>query len=339
MGSAPSGSPSLPDYRPIPHLLDLLTTHSREMAQHLTSLTRHFDMCVTAVRTTEGGAALALRKAAEVTQSQHSGKGGQQQWGQGGGAVGAGESVSISGVIAAQESHVADLEPMGARERAEVVQVVVQDAPEVDEVVADLTADLQQAEVEFGELKHQSDRIRAAYLATVAAFHALEEMGSRLRSYAAAEAEYAQRREAERESVAATLEQMDQLRQFYEGYVGAYNSLMFEVARRKEVEKDVQTVWRYAQDNVNKLVEADAKARNAFRQDVGEYLPTDLWVGMNAPLRRWDVVQIDEPSPTPVGGLDGSSKLSHRGGPAVDGDVLATMKQRPTKGTGGNAVP
>lgn len=59
-----------------------MVDHSSNMAQLLASLTNHFDMCVTAIRTTEGAVALARRKAAEVTQSQGL------------------DGVSISGVIA-----------------------------------------------------------------------------------------------------------------------------------------------------------------------------------------------------------------------------------------------
>ena len=70
------------------------------MAELLTSLTKHYDLCVTAVRTTEGGAALARIKAAEVTQSQ------------------SGDDVSISGVIAEQESHMPELDTFSAEDRA-----------------------------------------------------------------------------------------------------------------------------------------------------------------------------------------------------------------------------
>ena len=310
---SPSPSPASPSssaaYQPIPHLLASLTSHSHAMAEHLTSLTRHFDMCVTAVRTTEGGAALALRKAAEVTQSQ-----------------GGGDPVSISGVIAEQESHMADLEPMSAEERAEVMQVVVQDAPEVDEVVAELTAVLHQMEGDFVALRDRADRIRASYVSTVAAFHALEDVGSRLRSYVAAEAEYAQRRDGEKGAISATLEQMDQLRLFYEGYVGAYESLILELERRRSVQDKIQSVWRKAKETVHRLVEADVKERELFRQEIGEFLPTDLWVGMNGPVRRWDIVPVDDP------GDAGDSRAGRESTPVPSTSATDTGRERLAKG-------
>lgn len=246
------------------------------MAQHLTSLNNHFDMCVKAVRATEGGAALARRRAAEATHDD-------------------GAPVSISGVITEQESHLPDLEPMlDPHERAEIAQVVVQDAPEVDEVVAEIQAVLQRMEHEFGALKDQADRIRAAYLATVAAFQVLEEIGSRLHSYVAGQHEFAQRWAAEKEVIVGKLDEMDGMRAFYEGYASAYDSLLLEAARRRAVEDKIHTTLRKARENVDNLVEADRKQREHFRQEIGEFLPTDLWVGMNDPLRRWELVPARE---------------------------------------------
>jgi autophagy-related protein 17 len=245
------------------------------MAEHLTSLNTHFDMCVKAVRATEGGAALARRRAAEVTDDGDN-------------------PVSISGVITEQESHMADLEPMDPQERAEIVQVVVQDAPEVDEVVAEIQTVLQQMELEFGALKKQADGIRADYVATLSAFQVLEDVGSRLQSYVAAEGEFAQRWEDERGIIFDRLEEMEELRRFYEGYARAYGSLLLEVERRRGVEEKIQNVLRKAKENVDNLLLADMKQREHFRQEVGEFLPTDLWVGMNKPPRQWVLVPVEE---------------------------------------------
>lgn len=255
----------------MPRLLASLTQHSHEMAEELASLTRHFDMCVKAVRTTEGGAALARRKAAEVTEG--------------------GDPVSISGVITDQD---ADLDAIDPQERAELVQVVVQDAPEVDEVVADIQVVLQQTEADFGSLKSQADQTRAAYVATLDAFKVLEEIGSRLQSYIEAETEFVQRWENEKEVILERLDAMENLRAFYERYASAYGSLMLEVERRRSVQDKIAATWRKAKETVDKMVEADRKEREHFRQEIGEFLPTDLWAGMTDPIRRWEVVPIDQ---------------------------------------------
>lgn len=261
-------------YQPIPHLLAALADHSEAMAQHLASLTNHFDMCVKAVRATEGGAALARRRAAEATDD--------------------GEPVSISGFITEQESHLTELEPMDPQELVEIVQVVMEDAPEVDEVVAEIQAVLQQAEQDFETLKEQADSIRATWGATLGAFQVLEEIGARLQSYVAAEHEFEQRWEGEKDVIYAKLQEMDGLKVFYEGYASAYSSLMLEAERRRGVETKIRNTLRKAKENVDNLVEADRKQREYFRQEVGEFLPTDLWVGMNNPLKRWELAPVQE---------------------------------------------
>lgn len=101
------------------------------------------------------------------------------------------------------------------------------------------------------------------------------------------------------------------MRRFYEGYASAYGSLLLEVERRRAVEDKIQSTLRKAKENVDNLVAADRKQRDHFRQEVGEFLPTDLWVGMNDPLKRWEFVAVEEdegrdqegstPTPTPTG--------------------------------------
>ncbi|CAK7228155.1 hypothetical protein SEUCBS140593_006820 [Sporothrix eucalyptigena] len=264
---------------PVPHLLASLTQRSHRMAENLASLTRHFDLCVTAVRTTEGGLEMARWKAASATTT--SSTGGQQE-----------EPVSISGVIAEHggnnqgaDTEKDHLEPISAQERAEMIQVVLQDAVEVDDVVSDMAADLHEAEAAFAAVRAHAEQTRAASDATAAAFRVLEDIGSRLRNYAAAEAEFAARWGNERAVVADRLEDMDELRAFYEGYANAYDTLILEAERRRTVEAKIQTVWRKARDAVERLVEADRSERANFRQEVGEFLPTDLWQDMDRPPR------------------------------------------------------
>ncbi|EAQ91688.1 hypothetical protein CHGG_03623 [Chaetomium globosum CBS 148.51] len=260
-------------YQPIPHLLAALADHSEAMAQHLASLTNHFDMCVKAVRATEGGAALARRRAAEATDD--------------------GEPVSISGFITEQESHLTELEPMDPQELVEIVQVVMEDAPEVDEVVAEIQAVLQQAEQDFDTLKEQAGRIGGTWTATLGAFQVLDDIGARLRSYVAAEHEFEQRWEAEKDVIYAKLQEMDGLKVFYEGVregLQQSDAGGGEAAGRRG--NKIRNTLRKAKENVDNLVEADRKQREYFRQEVGEFLPTDLWVGMNNPLQRWELAPV-----------------------------------------------
>ena len=98
----------------------------------------------------------------------------------------------------------------------------------------------------------------------------------------------------EKESVFAKLQEMQQLKDFYERYAGAYDSLILEVERRRAVDDRVKSIWRKAQENVDKLLDSDQASRETFRQDVGEYLPTDLWAGMQGAAKKWTVVPEGE---------------------------------------------
>lgn len=257
-------------------LLEGLVDHSANMALLLTSLTKHFDMCVTAIRTTEGGVALARRRVAEATQSQGA------------------DGVSISGVIAEQESHVSDLEPETPGDRAEMLKVVIQDAGEVEPVVQEIQARLGEMEQEYAALEEQTEQTRNAYTGMLEAYAMLGEIEDRLGDYLAAEEDFKTRWDIEQEAVQVKILEMREMRNFYEGYASAYDSLILEVERRRNVEERVKSIWRKAQENVDKILDADRECRETFRQDVGEFLPTDLWAGMQGPARRWAVVPVRE---------------------------------------------
>ncbi|KAI1075455.1 kinase activator [Whalleya microplaca] len=271
--SSPSASSTA---RPLPHLLSAMTENSHAMAELLSSLTKHFDVCVTAVRTTEGGAALARIKAAEVTQSQ------------------GGEDMSISGVIAEQESHMPEFDPISPEDRAQMLGVVVQDASEVDDVVRELTERLQYMEADFMALDEQTNQIKMTYISTLEAFKFLEDIGSRLQSYISAESEFRERWVEEQHTIQDKIVEMEELRIFYDSYANSYDGLILEVERRKTLEEKVSGIWRKAREAVDKIIESDRKERELFRQEVAEYIPTDLWPGMDDAMPRWEVVPLRE---------------------------------------------
>lgn len=275
-----------------------MTDQSHDMATNLTKLNRHFDICVEAVRITEGGAALARRKAAEDS--------------------GETSQVSISGVIPAQEG---DPDEPGTWTRAEVVTTVIRDARHVDGVVDDLNAVLQELEVNFNFLVDQSDQVKAGYAAVVHAFRILEEIGSCLESYIEAASAFVERWNNEKESIFATLGDMERLRDHWEGYASGYDSLILEVERRRAVEEKIQNIWRKAKEQVDRLVESDWKDRETFTTEVGGFIPGDLWVGMSGPLQKWEVVRAQ----TDEGAASASDKAAAGEMPKQDDGSAATL--------------
>ncbi|PFH63198.1 hypothetical protein XA68_16637 [Ophiocordyceps unilateralis] len=252
-------------------LLLSLEDHSATMAQLLASLTKHFDMCVTAIRTTEGAAALARRRAAEVTQSQ------------------GGDGVSISGVIAERESSADNLEPETAEDRAEMLRVVTQDAQEVDDVVREIQQRLSEMERSSAILDDRWRRAADTHARSSEAFAILADVGDRLADYLAAETHFRTRWEVEKDVIFCRLGDMGEMRDFYEGYGSAYASLLLELERRRSVERQVEALWRKARDGVDRLLEADGASREAFRVNVGDFLPAE-WAGVGPAVRRWKIV-------------------------------------------------
>ncbi|KAH8176579.1 autophagy protein apg17 domain-containing protein [Sarocladium implicatum] len=262
-------------------LLATITDDASNMASLLASLTKHFDMCVTAIRTTEGAADLARRKAANANANASNS---------------ADDTVSISGVIAEQGAHNEDLTPKTPRDRAEMLRVVVQDAQEVDDVVHEITLLLNSAESAHARISHLRSLVLTSLSRTLTSHTLLSTISTRLPSYLLSEDDFLTRWTLEKESVTTHLSSMRSMRDFYEGYASAYSSLLLEAERRKGVEDKIQGAWRKAAEVVRKVVEGDERAREAFREDVGEFLPTDLWEGLRegGRVRRWEVVPVIE---------------------------------------------
>lgn len=276
-----------------------MTDQSHEMATNLTKLTRHFDICVEAVRITEGGAALAQRKDAEDLGDNNN-------------------PVSISGVMRAQEG---DPDEPTTWTRAELVTTVIRDARHVDSVVEDLGAILQEVEINFNLLVDQSDQVKAAYEGVTHAFRILEDIGSRLESYIEAASLFVKSWNDEKESIFATLGDMERLRDHWEGYASGYDSLILEVERRRAVEEKIQNIWRKAKEQVDRLVESDWKDRETFTTEVGGFIPGDLWVGMSGPLQKWEVVRAQsDQEPASASGKAGSGEM-----PKQDDGSAATL--------------
>jgi autophagy-related protein 17 len=53
-----------------------------------------------------------------------------------------------------------------------------------------------------------------------------------------------------------------------------------------------QTAER-ARRELTKLFEAERIARETFMADVGEYLPRDIWDGLEEEVRRWEVKRAE----------------------------------------------
>ncbi|TVY34410.1 Autophagy-related protein [Lachnellula occidentalis] len=252
---------------PIHTHLQTLESHAQEMASLLDSLVRHFDLCVNAIRHTEGGYA-AVRKAAS---SQPPGS----------------DPVSVSGVINTES---APDEPISPDERRQMLDVLEHDASQVDDVVEELREFLAEMEGKHDAILEHVAALTTAYTDTTNAYHVLEGVGARLSGYIIASQEFRLRWDETKAQIQDQLSELESMRLFYENYFSSYDSLILEVYRRKECEEKVKGIVDRAMEQMGRLYEADMKEREGFRLDVGDFLPVDLYPGVNKPAPVWEFV-------------------------------------------------
>lgn len=228
-----------------------------EMAEALTQLTNHFDKCVVAVRSTNGGADLP---------------------------------VSTSGVL---PEHDMDLHLSDKNLRDQWVTLVIEDAPMVDEAVQDILQGLEKVVVYFDTLKAQSDRIKADHVAVVQAYQLLEKISPKLKGYVQGANDFVRESDKQKEAMFAILSKMGHLQKRWDIYAGNYDTAILEAMRRRAVEEKIAETWNKAFQQVRKLQEEDRSKREAFMANVGNYMPADLWNGMSGPLPRWELVLVE----------------------------------------------
>lgn len=270
---------------PIPPHLRSLESHASEMAALLDSLVQHFDVCVNAIKHTEGGFA-AVKQAASNNQLP--------------------DGVTVSGVIPPNANDGTDsgnLEPISEDERRELLTVLANDAAEVEDVVQELHHRLASMEEQHEAILDHVASLNSSYTSTTKAFTLLEAVGSRLPSYIVASSDFQVRWGELKSLIGEQMEELESMRVFYEGYMASYDGLIGEVARRNQDEERMKSVLRKAMEQVRKIHDADSRAREGFRKDVGEFLPSDLWPGLVADAPKYEVGVVgeeeDESSSTP----------------------------------------
>ena len=245
------------------------------MASLLDSLVSHFDLCVNAIRHTEGGFA-AVRKAASDL------------------PPGA-ESVSVSGVMSTSQNHdQGEEEPPTEEERLEMLAVLENDANQVEDVVVELRERLVEMESRFEVIQDHVEILTETYTTTTTAFSILESISAHLPGYLMASSDFRLHWEETKMQIQEQLQELESMRLFYENYHASYDDLILEVYRRKQSEEKVKMIMKRAMEQIEKVVEADMREREAFRGDVGEFLPQDLWGGVADPAPQWEFKRMGD---------------------------------------------
>ena len=185
------------------------------------------------------------------------------------------------------------LEPIGEREMIEMLSVLEKDAGEVDEVVAEIRESIASMEANWDRVATYGSYLAEDFSRTTSAFHLLEEVGKRLPSYITQTQIFTYHWDEERDKIAEYMSDLEEVRGFYSNFVLAYDNLLIEVGRRKDVEKRISKIRQEALLKIDRLVQEEVEQRQAFRQEQGDFLPVDIWPGLTMSPARYELNKIE----------------------------------------------
>ncbi|KAI9669587.1 MAG: autophagy protein 17 [Caeruleum heppii] len=251
---------------PIPPMLRSMEEHAKEMADGLESLVRHYDLCVTAIKHTEDGGTATQNLSADL----------------------------LEGLEISKTGEGASTEPISDTEKKDMLDVLVKDAADVEDVVMEIRDRLSDMESQSDYVIAHVDYLSQVYADTTAAFGLLEDVGRTLPEYLAHSHEFQARWEEEKSKIVEQLADLDAFTDTYDGFLRAYDGLVVEVGRRKDVQKKMEAVARDAVKKLDQLYQDDLAAREAFRRDEGRFLPSDIWSGLMDPPLRLQITPISQ---------------------------------------------
>ncbi|KAL4920092.1 autophagy-related protein 17 [Aspergillus aurantiobrunneus] len=268
-GSQSGSSSSLPSISSMPSTVQSLEMYAQEMANLLESLVRHFDFCVSAVKHTEGGGAAARSITGDMPPGVISSRG----------------DSNIEEDLNANMD--APLDPLSGSEYREMVNVLIGDAAEAQDVVMEIQERIGDMESAMENLLAQRDTLLAIYAATKEVFSHLSSLAStRLPGYIAQAHSFTGVWNDEHDRIKGGLADLSELSSLYDGFLDAYDGLIIEVTRRKHVRHRVEKILSDTRHKLDTLYEEDVNARETFRVEQGDYLPSDIWPGLSRePMR------------------------------------------------------
>lgn len=275
--SSSDSNSSIPSALPLPSMLHSLETHAQEMANLLESLVQHFDICVTAVKHTEGGGAAAQSITGDMPTGVPVG-----------GRTG---SNTEDGMKNADPS--APLDPLSESDYREMVNVLIKDAAEAEDVVLEIQDRIGDMESVLENILSQRDVLLSVYHATTDIFQHLSSLASaRLPVYIAQAHSFSRVWTEQNDRINGGLAELSDLHSLYDGFLDAYDGLILEVYRRRHVRQRVEKVLREARNKLTHLYEEDVNGRETFRVEQGDYLPSDIWPGIGREPMRVEFQRI-----------------------------------------------
>ncbi|KAL8747768.1 MAG: hypothetical protein Q9184_007554 [Pyrenodesmia sp. 2 TL-2023] len=248
---------------PIPNILQDMDGRSREMADNLESLVKHFDLCLMAIKQIEGGGEAAIRMTADLPD-------------------GEGLKEDVAGAP----------EPVNDRERQEMLEVLAIDADQVEEVVMEIRDHVTAMEAQLETVVTYLTQLGHEFSNVSEAFRLMGSIGGRLHAYVAQSQVFVMRWDEEKAKINDRMEELSSLEDFYGGYLGAYDNLLVEIGRRQFMEQAMEKVVQDAMRKLDTLYGEDSARRESFKHSYGDFLPIDIWPGLTNPPLQYETRQL-----------------------------------------------
>jgi len=216
---------------PIPALHSSLEAHATETANSLEDLVKHYDLCVTALKHTEGGGEAITR----VESSEQE------------------EQLASLGVDLAQFGTQAAPQEISDAERAEMLAVLQKDAAEVDDVVAEIKDRLAEMEEQLGQVTAYMQILRNTSERLSHAIKRLKEIAFKVPSYINETSEFQMSWAEEKALLLEKMEEVEVLADFNAGFAEAYDGLIIEAQRRRHVKNKMERIMKEALSHVQQL--------------------------------------------------------------------------------------
>lgn len=250
----------------IPQLFRGMEDHASEMATALQSLVKHYDLCVTALKHTEGGGEAAK------------------------------QAIQAQDISTSREESLyrktAPL-PISDEERTEMLRVLETDAQEVEDVMSDIRDHAAELESQYEQLRRHALHSRSSHSNLRTALTLFHDMKIALPAHILASKTFRESWHDIQHSITAKTEELASLATFYSDFAGSYAKVLQEVARRKGAEAQMRKLAAKAQREIDRLYEADREAREEFMEKVRGYLPNDIWPGANERGVKWEVGAVE----------------------------------------------
>jgi autophagy-related protein 17 len=266
----PPDKPTIYEQQPagsVPELFHNMESHATELASLLENLVKHYDLCVTALKHTEGGGEAA--KEAILAQD-------------------------LSKTTPASEESLyrtTHPEPISDEHRNEMLHVLENDAVEVEDVVVEIRDHAAEIETAYASLSMSVRKARALHKSLQHVLSMLHDARAAVPSYLDGATRFRDDWTDIAGGMHSKTKDLVELCGFYDHFLGGYGKLLREVERRRTSEAHMQRIVDRARREIERVAEADGAAREAFMEDVGSYLPRDLgaWFGLEDEAVKWEV--------------------------------------------------